>query len=45
MAKWTGKVGLELQLLADYVLEEVKQSEGIFPYGATIRMRAARQSR
>jgi transposase len=30
MAQWMGKVGFELQPLADYVLERVKQAERIF---------------
>jgi len=30
MAQWMGKVGFELQPLADYVLERIKQAERIF---------------
>jgi transposase len=30
MAQWMGKVGFELQPLADYVLEKIKQGERIF---------------
>ncbi|UPJ94885.1 transposase [Bradyrhizobium sp. 172] len=30
MAQWIGKVGFELQPLADYVLEKIKQGERIF---------------
>jgi transposase len=30
MAQWMGKVGFELQPLADYVLERIKQGERVF---------------
>ena len=30
MAQWMGKVGFELQPLADYVLEKIKQGERLF---------------
>jgi transposase len=30
MAQWMGRVGFELQPLADYVLEKIKQGERIF---------------
>lgn len=36
MAQWMGKVGFELQPLADYVLERVKQAERIFADETTL---------
>jgi hypothetical protein len=30
MAQWIGKLGFDLQPLADYVLEKIKQGERIF---------------
>jgi transposase len=36
MAQWMGKVGFELQPLADYVLEKVKQGERIFADETTL---------
>ena len=36
MAQWMGKVGFELQPLADYVLERIKQGEQIFADETTL---------
>jgi transposase len=36
MAQWMGKVGFELQPLADYVLEKIKQGERIFADETTL---------
>ena len=36
MAQWMGKVGFELQPLADYVLERIKQGERIFADETTL---------
>ena len=36
MAQWIGKVGFELQPLADYVLEKIKQGERIFADETTL---------
>ena len=36
MAQWMGKVGFELQPLADYVLEQIKQGERIFADETTL---------
>lgn len=37
MAQWMGKVGFELQPLADYVLEKIKQGGRIFADETTAR--------
>src|SRR5512143_1018708 len=37
MAQWMGKVGFELQPLADYVLERIKQGERVFADETTRR--------
>ena len=36
MAQWMGKVGFELQPLADYVLERIKQGERVFADETTL---------
>lgn len=36
MAQWMGKVGFELQFLADYVLEWIKQGERVFADETTL---------
>src|ERR1700756_1407479 len=36
MAQWMGKVGFELQPLADYVLEKIKQGERVFADETTL---------
>src|SRR6478752_6590810 len=36
MAQWMGKVGFELQALADYVLERIKQGERVFADETTL---------
>src|SRR5215470_18828141 len=36
MAQWMGKIGFELQPLADYVLERIKQGERIFADETTL---------
>jgi transposase len=42
MAQWMGKVGFELQPLADYVLERIKQGERVFADDMIMRPRYRR---
>lgn len=45
MAQWMGKVGFELQPLADYVLEKIKQGERIFADETTLPTLAPRSGK
>jgi hypothetical protein len=37
MAQWMGKLGFELEILADYVLSQIKKAERIFADETTLR--------